>query len=157
MPRALSKGTRNNERPVLFGFSAGAVLATLAVASLRRQAQKVAGLASCSLSPWFGSEQVDRILQVPNAALGKQPSAFIDACRRLVLPQIDSPMQLYVGHPLLKDTHAAARRQWPQAESIVVPECRHNVFDPAYLEALRASLRRLAGVGLAPLNESHVW
>ncbi len=136
-----------NEKPVLFGFSAGAVVATLATARLERQTKNIAGLASCSLSPWFGAEQVERTLQTPNTALSKQPLALIDACRELELPRIDSPMQLYIGgqeHPLLKDAHEAAREQWPQAESIVVPECRHNVLDPAYLDVLQANLGRLA-------------
>lgn len=137
----------NNERPVLFGFSAGAVVATLAVALLEKRRQNVGGLAACSLSPWFGPEQVERTLQTPNTALSKQPEALIDACRRLELPRIDSPIQLYIGeqeHPLLKDAHEAARQQWPQAESIVAPDCRHNVLNPAYLNTLQANLGRLA-------------
>lgn len=135
-------------RVALAGFSCGALAAVLAADRLAQQSDlQVTGLVACSLTPWFGEKRVRRSLLVsPDGGLHERSVKLQANCCKLELPQLDCPVQLYVGTEELltvRDVHEAALKAWPQAESIK-PPVGHNIFSNPYLNAISANVGRLA-------------
>ncbi|HSX28765.1 MAG TPA: hypothetical protein VLF60_04940 [Candidatus Saccharimonadales bacterium] len=137
----------NSGEVAMAGFSCGALVAVLGTHALeQRQNVEVAGLVACSISPWFGEARVRRSLLHPRSNLHQASETFQTNLRKLTLPKLTSPVQVYVGSEemeTVKAMYAETLAAWPQAEGIT-PPCRHDIFHEAYLRALSQNVGKLA-------------